>query len=1547
MDLESFNILHEICTMNGIQYDNLTTENFHNHILYILFSGFKKWISLQNFPYLTELIIISQDITYIAKLETCPNLKKLWLCECKLIQKIENLNTCKQLTELYLYDNSIKKIENLTFNYKLEYLWLNNNQIQLIENLNHLKLLKQLNLSGNYIEHLNSNLLYNQKLEQLFISGNQLWNFNDLLILNKLPILNKLNINEPEYLKNPLCNNNNNNLPLLLIYYLPQLCQIDYMNINQLNIKLIINEIIKNKKSYYRMKNENAQTLIEKNIFLLKLLFEKLKNKFFLHIQYIDKILRFLENIKDKQLNDTTADNDTTYKNQTLINLINELNKKINNWENIYNQSKLKFNLLCNRLEEYLNYRQFIYELELQMFGYLEIQEIDIKDDLYNDCYQFLESRFCYHDEIGSMINGIKILHLYEINNKVLQQNHNHNKKDVSNVSIKSSTFSDYLFLVCPEKIDELNIYMNIIRNGLQMDNKYKLTNSLNLADDKNLQVMHRSISEGNFNQYDHVARLVLMNVSMPINHNMMNDNNNDKEDETFVENALLYEKQSSCHCLSQVQRPDLFHSKLLYPEFLVEIEYLLKTNESNYIFNQFDIETDIETNGNLQIFDDGIQSDQQFIKITALPLIENYKKLSNLNELSNNNVGLLQKSINFNLNKNNLFLNDLKISKINFHFPEFSNLSILSITHCQLDTIPSIQCNHLITLIINHNQLKSIKSIGYMPQLIELQIDYNQLTCIIDNVSNLLINTPKLEKLSWNNNPWKLEKLIRIYTLAKINSLKFFNFQSIHKEEIELSKQLLDSCIITTNMIQQLHITTTNNIINNNNDFDQNLTIFPIAYYHQYNSYNINQSYIINNSNNINYYSITSLCLQSLNIYKIQNLENLINLKYLSLNHNLIEKIEGLNNNLNLIELSLEYNLIHIIENINHLIKLECLLLSNNNITKINKLQFNNLLNLRIISLRNNKIKKINFIYNCQSLIELYLGNNQLNHFKIILYLKNLKNLNILELTNNPICNLLNHYRYQIIYYIKSIKSLDGIQITSNELIQSNELFNGHLTNEYLINYLNLDNFSNLVELNLSNCMLKTIDYIDPIYLIHLKSINLEKNYLKSFGGLLFFKNLKIICLNENNIESLFSNHIYLLSNNLNNNINHNYKLNSIELNFINLYKSKQPIYPNLNVLHLAYNNVQSLEKLQLHRIPCLQTLFLQNNELYTIHGIEHLTELKELVVDNNKIKYLNEITFLYNWTLNEIHLENNRLNELNQFNQLNNLKRLYIDYNKLIDFIDFENFAKKQKNLYEISLIHNPITSKQIHRLILIYYITNIQLIDGIQVTNDERNRIIQFYEDKQLTDIINCGIISSTSWYNHHTGKMNNPICEITLPDINIKKSLIYGIKMNDHTHTLLTNNSRDHQTVFVYGKQIRPNIDCHINKTRLNMLSKHNLSIQTDCNEKNALTIKGIHHSNHELVGNFLHYQHQYVKQRYQCSTPDIKKLSIHSFTRPYSQTSKVDQLKSLKRNNNNNHNNKSHIKTMTNITINADSNISRNGCNNNLIKFSAMSTSFQR
>jgi len=53
-------------------------------LLEMFFSGLPRLISFHSFPNLLKLVIVNQNIERIEALDTCVNLRELWITECKL-----------------------------------------------------------------------------------------------------------------------------------------------------------------------------------------------------------------------------------------------------------------------------------------------------------------------------------------------------------------------------------------------------------------------------------------------------------------------------------------------------------------------------------------------------------------------------------------------------------------------------------------------------------------------------------------------------------------------------------------------------------------------------------------------------------------------------------------------------------------------------------------------------------------------------------------------------------------------------------------------------------------------------------------------------------------------------------------------------------------------------------------------------------------------------------------------------------------------------------------------------------------------------------------------------------------------------------------------------------------------------------------------------------------------------------------------------------------------------------------------------------------------
>ena len=66
-------------------------------------------------------------------------------------------------------------------------------------------------------------------------------------------------------------------------------------------------------------------------------------------------------------------------------------------------------------------------------------------------------------------------------------------------------------------------------------------------------------------------------------------------------------------------------------------------------------------------------------------------------------------------------------------------------------------------------------------------------------------------------------------------------------------------------------------------------------------------------------------------------------------------------------------------------------------------------------------------------------------------------------------------------------------------------------------------------------------------------------------------------------------------------------------------------------------------------------------------ISGLEGLHDLRELVLDRNKVKAVSEMSFSNQWNLQELHLEENRIRDLSNLNCMDNLQRLYLGSNRV----------------------------------------------------------------------------------------------------------------------------------------------------------------------------------------------------------------------------------------------------------------------------------------
>ena len=199
------------------------------------------------------------------------------------------------------------------------------------------------------------------------------------------------------------------------------------------------------------------------------------------------------------------------------------------------------------------------------------------------------------------------------------------------------------------------------------------------------------------------------------------------------------------------------------------------------------------------------------------------------------------------------------------------------------------------------------------------------------------------------------------------------------------------------------------------------------------------------------------------------------------------------------------------------------------------------------------------------------------MKNLRDVFHLKNVTNLTLCDLSGNPISKNAK-YRLFIIYHLKNLKSLDGNSIELSESNEAKEHFGGKLTCDFIAEKFQNVRLNDIKSLEFPQCGIKVVDLGASIQSVseqfeNLRAINLENNALTSFSGLVYLRNLKILCLNNNKVESIFPK-----------------SKNASNTNTLN-----DLILPNLEVLHLAFNGINDLVTLQIGRLVSLKALFLQ----------------------------------------------------------------------------------------------------------------------------------------------------------------------------------------------------------------------------------------------------------------------------------------------------------------------------------------------------------------
>ncbi|XP_041810349.1 leucine-rich repeat-containing protein 9 [Chelmon rostratus] len=1362
-------VVKELCMANGVSYEKIAQEGSNISTLEIFFSGFPRMVGLSFFPRLCQLTIVGQNIKHIEALECCPLLRELWVVQCHLTG-ISGLQNCLQLEKLYLYDNQICEIKNLELQVKLEVLWLSNNCITQIQGLNALQNVKELNLADNNIEKIGHSLDLNASLQNLNLSGNKISSFKELTLLARLPCLRELALKDPTSTPNPVCLLCN--YATHVLYHMPGLQRLDTYDVSGKHVKEAAESTVMKKMMYYNMRVRTAQrNLAETQLSLA----ERKKTMLQLPEECIRTVSHALKNLEHElsklpagsKKSACTLDDGSTHLVEgvadrsdptahvshdpaialKILNKIEALRERLALWTRRLDEIEAWYERDLVQATNRMEYTVQFLLIELESVGNIRLEEGCSADPWFTSCCDLLLSRFSHSDFEVHGITGININRVTRIHNSALRLRFE-DKLHTLLAGDESATFSHrnyrrrlehFFYISDPEKSTEKEEILAILEEGFKTADQYKaleregaipLSNSLSVTEQPRIEHALRRTSQGDskhcmdtipFRHGQIIVCKVFVGHSTPIRVGQPVDRSHYPKAYSVYRNvdakqrtAMSEERPRSSkthtgpECSPQRRQWFVFDRELVLPEYIVHFEYITGAQEQAALPGHSTGRDDTPSND--------IILDKQVLNME--PVLKPQPKLLSLDDKILLNVAranVLSQITVLNLHGNSLSkIKEISrltaLRHLSISFNEFTHLD--GISHMPNLEFLDASFNHLVTL-------EGLRALG---QLKQLDVCWNKLTKAREDTAVLRKHTPALLKLDTRYNPWnrvRAPEAVRRTMLGCLTTLTHLDDIMVAEEEAADAVQMAAGSKI--NQASLLAHSRTNS------DRPRSLSLLSTAKLlclFSPASWGFSQELEVDWTA-----KITALHLDRQRISKLINLNKLVNLRWASFNDNDISKVEGLDSCSKLEELSLNNNSIKTLNGLSKLPCLNKLSVDGNQLSSLDASVLDQLPNLSFLSVENNYISSLHGIQRVRSLLELYIGNNQISVSQEIYYLKGLTNLIILDLHGNPLLEKLENYRIYAVFHLPSLKALDGIAVEVTECESAKDMFGGRLTPDMVAEKLGHSNYTDISYLTLQSCSIRMVDLCPADLFCSLRSVNLDHNNLTSFSGLIYLPNIKALCLNYNHIESILprqkthlTNRQMLYS-----------KVHSSGYGQQSPSKGKgetgptgslEPLMGSLEVLHLSHNGISNMANLQLSRLTNLKALFLQGNEISQVEGLEGLHQLRELVLDKNRIKAVANNSFISQNVLLELHLAENRIRELSHLDPLTELRKLFLGMNKLQDITEL-NKLEVLPSLTELSVVGNPVAKNSLHRPAVVLRLSRLQVLDGVMVTLEERTR------------------------------------------------------------------------------------------------------------------------------------------------------------------------------------------------------------------------------
>mmetsp|Transcript_54162 Transcript_54162/g.128967 ORF Transcript_54162/g.128967 Transcript_54162/m.128967 type:complete len:1461 (+) Transcript_54162:95-4477(+) len=1347
--------LQSLCAANGIKEDEMRNPEKVTSIEMVL-DDYCCMASLQYFPNLKSVVLIQQAISKIEGLDTCPHLERLLLNE-NCIQKIEGLEGCQKLKTLCLCTNAIQEIgDSLAGLTELSVFWVAENNLRSLAGLDKAPNLTEFNAARNKLTSVTGCFDQNPKLVHVNLADNLICSFKEVLDFAHLPCLKELAFSDPDWGENPICTLCN--YKTYVLYYLPFLDALDRMRLGD-DEKQAAEAAFAKKRLYYNMRIKQVRRQAADSLRSAKVLHEEGVTALSREYEVFSRVLKDRESTRISRernppgilavtaddSNEEAADSAWATAHEEAGRLQNILQDTSVLWSSFAEVVARKKERVIQSLL-----------MELRSGGNIRLEVGRVERDAWaRNISDLFMNRFQVSDFAALGVREVRIRQVTRVHNRSAQAQFDR-LLDV----IADPPRIDYLFYV-PETIPDVETDISsLISRGFGEDEESQqsdkeaelspkprrdppilLTNSVAAVEvPRLLRCLSASTGSAATRLLNLGRRLPTASPTVSLTGSVLvcgvclGEERMDyppaydlkatgsdlytqfgcqRSGPSFASTAsadaastpafrsVFRSKADEKDSTQRVWRLD--SSEFVVPEYLLEFDYILHDETEEEKVEEADHGPFASRVREIGVFMSAAKKAAEH-KHDATELQGGGRGLPSIDKLDWQHLtfpasGLLAGS-------------DPSIAEallvLNLHGRSLRRLDPMALKQLkQLESL-LLSCNHLESLAavsglstltqldVSFNLVQKIDALPGLPMLQKLDAGWNSIRDPEEALPTLARDVPQLEELCLGHGFQSFSINFRREAISKFRQLRWLEGVEVTQEEAEDALQAERTCHLlklTDDLLIERSFVSS---VGGSEASSRSL--------HWSQPRNSLSKALANGVVTRTSWrgSVHGLDLSGLALQECAGLTGFSRLRCLRLDGNRLISLLPLSSCAVLEELSVEHNELSDLSGLEGLENLQHLDAGHNHISDVTALY--KLGNLRHVALEDNYLDSLDVFSGMANLMELYISSNLLEDMRSVLMLKQLPKLVVLDLCGNSMCTTAD-YRLYTIFHLKRLKVLDGIVITQPEQQESDEKLSGKLTIEMLEEKLGPALACYTVRtVSLANLNLRELgNHLNDDIFPGLRELTLDGNPFSEIKGVGPLTKLMALKMNRTRVD---------LAKGM-------------------LAEAPAPggiaSLPSLQVLELGSCGITDIESFASLPLKALRILHLPGNEITKVEGLSHMEQLRELVLDRNKIKQFDEGSFQGLKALRELRVEDNCLKSLANLAPLTRLRSLYLTLNRVAELSELEKLSPL-RHLQLVHLTQNPVARKPFYRAYVLHAVHTVRVIDAKEVTDEEREKCEQ---------------------------------------------------------------------------------------------------------------------------------------------------------------------------------------------------------------------------